>query len=104
MVRVAAEARRGVKTKRQRLHRNVGFERNLEVENLTDFHKQGRLSVFICYFSVLSVSLFPSACLHNLSPLSPLCFPFLTVLITPHLLPNPTCWTAVHPSPIFFLK
>lgn len=84
-VRVAAAAARiRAKTKRQRLYRNVGFERNPEVENLSGFHKQGRLSVFICYFSVLFVSIyFPSACLHNLPPLYPFCFPFLTVLITP---------------------
>lgn len=57
-VRAAAEAGIHVATKTQRLYRNVGLEQNLEVKNLTDFHKQKRLSVFICYFTVLRVSFF----------------------------------------------
>lgn len=89
-VRAAAEAGIHVETKTHRLYRNVGLEQNLEVKNLRDFHKQKTSLGVYLLFHCLTCFFFPSVCLHNLSPLYPLCFPFLTVVITSHLLPNPS--------------
>lgn len=70
------------KKKTNSFYRNVGFERNLEVQEylLTWLTVTFRI-VCQCLFAIyLSYPCFffpPSVCLNNLSPLYPLCCPFL---------------------------